>query len=138
MTEIGALIERLRPLAEKATPGPWTTVMTGRGLEVQRVVDNKSLATVCQWTGDHPDRIRNLDYIAAANPQVMLQLLDALSAALRMTEPIAEVGAMFMPEDAGDASIWALMPDDRKTDFGVRIGDLRNIAHWRQTGKERI
>lgn len=76
MTTPSPDIEELEKLAKAATPGPWVAAMTGRGMEVIQLVGGKWTENVCQWTGDHPWRQSNMHYIAAANPQAILTLLN--------------------------------------------------------------
>ena len=85
----------LRQLAEAATPGPWRTdSMGGRpgieadGLSVVVVQDPEIPADEAGVWGEN-DGANNAAYIAAANPQAILALLDerdALRAALDMAK----------------------------------------------------
>ena len=82
----------LRALAEAATPGPWTSVSRGQywgedegevnDIEGQDVVGAEFVKPIgdVDTTRGQAWR-RDTDYIAAANPAVMLALLDRLAAA---------------------------------------------------------
>lgn len=66
---------KLREAAEKATPGPWDH----DGPESSIIVWSSENDRVCFMTSDGPAKA-NAAYIAAANPQVVLALLDHLAA----------------------------------------------------------
>lgn len=91
-------IGKLRELAKKATPGPWhvhTTTVAGKEYYVNGVGSPDGVATkhnhqtssvsdfVCQPAHGHStDRTqeagKNMEFIASANPETVLKLLDAL------------------------------------------------------------
>ena len=79
MTDVDT--ERLRELAEKATPGEWhaSEILGEPGARVVTVGDYSLIATDPQgypvWSE------RDAAYVAAANPQTILALLDRLAAA---------------------------------------------------------
>lgn len=81
-------LDKLRALAEKATPGPWR-VPNHCGFGVERDIDfrdkRRAPATVVMAVGakkEYPSR-PDSEYIAAVSPDVILALLDALDAAGR-------------------------------------------------------
>lgn len=69
--------KRLRELALAATPGPWTYEEEEYAPERVRFPDGQ-FATV---NGDSAETCETAAFIAAANPQTILALLDALDAA---------------------------------------------------------
>jgi hypothetical protein len=126
-------LSHLRALAEKATPGPWTSC----GFAIQRE-DGRALAEV--WLRNHPatQERADCDYIAAANPQVILALLDALEASearLAGAEKVVEAARPYalhytpqkgvLPDrlaeclDAYDAAF----PKDSRADLGQQMGE---------------
>lgn len=75
---------RLRVLADKATPGPWTvhesaigSIEAAGGLAIAQAQQN----TPVRSRADLAERLANTEYIAAANPATVLALLSALDAA---------------------------------------------------------
>lgn len=76
------MTDELRKLAKAATPGPWQNAPDG-----YRVFNNLSgkfgmIKLIC-WTGANKktrisENKRNADFIAAANPTVVLALLDEI------------------------------------------------------------
>ena len=74
-------INELRRLTQAATPGPWMIDYVGVGFEV--AAGESVIAQSQQIRGDmrHKARKANAAFIAAANPAVMIELLDRLEAA---------------------------------------------------------
>jgi hypothetical protein len=71
-------VERLRKLAEAATPGPW---MWNEVYEcVHSHANADSLFPVCRMSNNRPV-VENMHFIAAANPAAILALIDRLAAA---------------------------------------------------------
>ncbi|CAB4176841.1 hypothetical protein UFOVP1672_48 [uncultured Caudovirales phage] len=74
MTDITKALEtakRLRALAGKATPAPWFSYMSGDGMRVgQKLASGDGHIQLgeaaCKWAGEHPQRVYNLEFIAAA------------------------------------------------------------------------
>ncbi len=81
--EIGEVVERLRELAEKATPGPWKVY--GSATEKLICIWRKNVDDVVHWAGfdgthgSWPKRERDANFMAAANPKTILALLAHLS-----------------------------------------------------------
>lgn len=79
--------KRLRELAMAATPGPWRTHSAGTSDDgvVRTIRDQSKMSreVAITTTGDVTDEreAANTEFIAAANPQTILELLDALDAA---------------------------------------------------------
>lgn len=73
--------ERLRALAEQATPGPWEP----RGLDYSTAVDQVDTRVSIARLGDPLDSRAwcNAQFIAAANPATVLALLDENTALRR-------------------------------------------------------
>lgn len=73
--------ERLRALAQAATPGPWEA----RGLDYSTAVDQVGTRKSIARLGDSLDSEawRNAQFIAAANPATVLTLLDEIAALRR-------------------------------------------------------
>lgn len=101
-------IAELKAAAEKATAGPWSVAMTGRGLHVITVKDNVYVDTICQWAGDHPERTDNLKFIAASNPQAILSLIARLEKAEAALTPFADAD---IPPDAPDGGKHYVAPN---------------------------
>ena len=74
-------IARLRGLAQAATPGPWEAAETPSG---KGKVLCGGVFSVCNTTaGPYKQQRADAAYIAAASPDVLLRLLDALDEARR-------------------------------------------------------
>ena len=77
----------LREAAEKATPGKWERGDgNGNGGELHVYCDDALGSAVCEMTSEYNaipkyQRINNLNFIAAANPDTVLALLDELESA---------------------------------------------------------
>lgn len=67
------LVERLRQLAKKATPGPWINDAPGC---VAKYWDEGGKSTICLST--RSSIADDFPFIASANPQTVLKLLDAI------------------------------------------------------------
>ena len=78
--------QALREAAEKATPGKWERGDgNGNGGELHVYCDDALGSAVCEMTSEYNaipkyQRINNLNFIAAANPDTVLALLDELEA----------------------------------------------------------
>jgi hypothetical protein len=103
--------ERLRALAEQATPGPWDT----DDADINAVFGPSSavVARTYGWerTGEaRGERCRaNAHYIAALSPSVVLSLLAALDAGERKLEDISHVAEDFAdPDLAHDDPVYAV------------------------------
>lgn len=79
----------LRSLAEKATPGPWTKEPDECGIYAKVVDDgvDEFFEFIASPVDDD-----NTEFIAAANPAVILSLLTALDAAERVVEAARKAG----------------------------------------------
>src|SRR5690242_446649 len=104
-----ALIERLRPLAER--------LADGRQAKISPKLPDDLFV--------HEDGLtaRGQTFSLKRTGADIVAVLDALSAALRVTEPI-DVQISACPDDIADDVL-----------AHATVGDFRNIAHWRQTGK---
>ena len=71
------LIKRLRSLAEKAIPGPWE-VGTHPSMVVAPCPCCGLVATAAQYGPSESAECYNSEYIAAANPLAVLELLDMI------------------------------------------------------------
>ena len=72
----------LRALAEKATPGPWTALTTGRaGGDHWYICDSgEAIAWISANDGENEDqRQPDAEFIAAVSPDVVLALLDEIT-----------------------------------------------------------
>ncbi len=89
--------DRLRSLAEAATPGPWEVQDEGQadGLSVVRLEPDLGYAAEVIWTddADYPDEARPdlAAYIAACSPDRILALLDELGALRAVAKAAREV-----------------------------------------------
>lgn len=94
----GAVLADLRRLAQRATPGPWRwfTDMAWRRLHSEAPVNWAVMKPFINEEGRADCCIRERDaaYIAAANPQAVLALLDAYAAAREALRGIIESGAL--------------------------------------------
>jgi hypothetical protein len=113
-TDLSALVARLRALAEKATPGPWTahTYRT-----VTDVAGPNARRQIVHWMGFDGNGIArrqnhaNARYIAACDPQTILALCDALTSLA--PPPEAETPK----QDAKTAVYTATGPVERRNGF---------------------
>lgn len=85
-------LKKLRRLAKRATPGPWindcgngsveSATLSHHRIEVCHRVDFMERIAWCEERGlvpkDQPHVDDDMDYIAAANPQMILSLLDKI------------------------------------------------------------
>jgi hypothetical protein len=82
-------LSRLRGLAEKATPGPWTVHIAGqRGyytIEIPESADHER-KHMDEPTDGHSVTGPMRDYIAALDPQTVLAMIDCIAAADAMRE----------------------------------------------------
>jgi hypothetical protein len=80
-------LERLEQLALAATPGPWAVDAIGCGarFNIELPDGSEAIAMSQQLHNDrgNQQRAANADYIAAANPHVVLGLIRELRAALK-------------------------------------------------------
>lgn len=123
----------LRKLAEKATPGPWKTHLVD---DTCIVADSVNVATTCDssnversdsYNNDFERMEADAAYIAAANPQTSLALLDERDA---LTARVAELEEALRPF-ADKAQQYEPNEDDDKDpawDAMFKIGDLRRAA----------
>jgi hypothetical protein len=79
ITALPAELDKLKALAEAATPGPWERGHEGHGSELAVYCDDVLGSSVCEMTSKHnmtsrEQRIANLDFIAAANPAAILRI----------------------------------------------------------------
>lgn len=87
-----AMVERLRSLAEKATPGPWSLDYDHRDGGAHQIIyqyQGRTLTLAFMSTSsDDDDDSSDHDaaFVAACDPQTILALLDALSAAVTREE----------------------------------------------------
>lgn len=81
MTDADRVLKRL---LEAATPGPWT--WWDDGVSIRDVVDDAAGGTVADTERKGPQAEANAAYIAAANPQVVLDLLARLDDALSFAQ----------------------------------------------------
>lgn len=118
-----AQLERLKGLAEKATPGPWTI---GGQIHVWRrflLDDGRRASTpVAECTG-----AENADFIAAVNPQTILSLItqvSALQAKLEEATAVVEKAkALHMLEDFGEP----IGPDQHPQDWDAYNATRREL-----------
>lgn len=71
----------LKELAEAATPGPWISAHHGVFCEEQRI---RSICRVSATVGKYEPEQANRDFIAAANPAVVLGMLGERAALLAL------------------------------------------------------
>jgi len=123
----------LRKAAEAATPGPWKTHLVD---DTCVVADSVDVATTCDssnversdsYNNDFERMEADAAYIAAANPQAILALLDerdALTARVGKLEkalkPFADEAPRYEPDEGDDK--------DTAWDSLFEIGDLRRAA----------
>lgn len=83
--------KKLREAAERATPGPWQERMWRGVLEWSDGMWNSLLAHgPIHLERDLDKAVRDMEFIAAANPQTILTLLDELDAARGAAEVLYE------------------------------------------------
>jgi TRAP-type mannitol/chloroaromatic compound transport system substrate-binding protein len=129
----------LRKAAEAATPGPWkthliddTTIVSDR-VDVATTCDSSNVERSDSYNNDFERMEADAAYIAAANPQAILALLDerdALTARVAALEaenkklretlkPFAEEAQKYKPDEHDKDTAWDSLPT---------IGDLRQAA----------
>ncbi len=75
---------KLKELAERATPGPWScnrhwAIVGGPILEFTNGAAQQQIAMACGQSWMRDDELRNnAEFIAAANPKTILALLDEI------------------------------------------------------------
>lgn len=83
-------LKKLRELAEKATPGPWVVKYRDKSYQAYHWVESEhgDLGEPEDGGGLGTSTPENAEYIAAANPVVMLKLLDVVEAAYNMNQSL--------------------------------------------------
>lgn len=114
--------EKLRKLAEKATPGPWNVTLPDDTLV--EAADKSFVATTFMDDLDYDNnfdrREATADYIAAANPHTVLSLLDTIAALQAERDGLRE----------------ALSELAEVTDGDDVIGYVRDTARYALEGKD--
>lgn len=105
--------ERLRELAMNATPGPWTcridlTPEDYGGEYPSGVAEVPEMLAAETGDGDRPN-IANAEFVAAANPAVVLELLDEV-------ERLREITTLFA--ETAEAAVYHA---EHKNDGGMRV-----------------
>ena len=107
MTDLKTLRQTLRDLAEDATEGEWYVVETDHHLykcpnqHIRSRAEKADYAIAEAFGGEGP-RPNDARYIAAANPENILRLLDALETAEAALEKYADSsGRIMVPNDNG-------------------------------------
>ncbi|HGN1040062.1 TPA: ead/Ea22-like family protein [Pseudomonas aeruginosa] len=105
---------KLKELAERATPGPWScnrhwAIVGGPTLEFTNGAAQQQIAMACWQSWMHEEELRNnAEFIAAANPKTVLGLIDEVE---RLEEELSQCasalpGTYYMdPPDGGNVSI---------------------------------
>lgn len=125
MTDLRALVEQMRALCEKATPGPWEAqgvMVTGNGLDV-------CLTDFFDAGPDEPFAKEDAAFIAACREAVP-QLLDALAGAEK-EKTAAEAGRILTQESM---QRWIDFHNDRADKAEARLSKLqelgRQVVEW--------
>ncbi|HCJ0622532.1 TPA: ead/Ea22-like family protein [Klebsiella variicola] len=115
-TDITELAQSLKAAAEKATPGQWERGDGKHGGELLVYCDDALGSAVCEATSEYNaiqkyQRIDNLDFIALANPENILALVEALEKAQqRITQMESRTVTVklpdIMPPEAAPAHYW--------------------------------
>jgi len=127
MSDMDKLAE-LRALAEKATGGEWRFPGTRIGGDASIIVGERLLASVhprrfrAPFTEDNAERDANAAFIAAANPQTILALLDERDRLRTALEPFA---AMANAYDYPDNEWGTITPHDDRDLLQITLGSLR-------------
>jgi hypothetical protein len=82
--------DELRKIAEAATPGPWKPEMrVSNFCRIVEVADPETcIAETGSWAPRHFDEmVANATFIAAANPAVVIELLDTIKTLREALEP---------------------------------------------------
>jgi len=92
--DVPADLQQLKALALAATPGPWERGAKGNGHELHVYGEELGGAAICGMDKPynftpHERRIQNLDYIAAANPAVVLGLIARIERATANAQPVS-------------------------------------------------
>lgn len=140
------LVQQLRTLAERATPGPWELQTSNSwrriGTAGGRFADGDVLAPTSHRGDNHPDlaaRQEDLDFIVAANPAAILVLLDKveqLEKSLRLVQTHAgtaynrgrQAGIAGQERTAREAIAAMDLARDQMMDENERFTDLLEKA----------
>ena len=121
------LIKRLRSLAEKATPGPWE-VGTHPSMVVAPCPCCGLVATAAQYGPSESAECYNSEYIAAANPLAVLELLDMIeklrAGLAKHYEPL-RLRAECVPGGFSESPAWCVICKGRG-EPGKTIGSIRH------------
>jgi hypothetical protein len=128
-------IKKLRAIAQTATPGPWRLTASRTGIVA--AVDDSWICTVSRITP-----VTDVEFIAAANPQAVLALIDDIEHANTAARTIADKAADFAVECAKLEFALTMMTAARDeacdiADTAIRMrGDF--IGRHDQRGSDRI
>lgn len=113
-------IQRIRELAQKATPGPWE--LTGIP-DVTDILTANTRNVICS-----PHRLRDATYIAAVHPGVLLAMCEEIE---RLREQVALLNkeAEWLAEH---------MPKTSMIDGKARVQCLRGMQEWRETARKAV
>jgi len=86
----------LREKAGEATPGPWAAEFDARGMPIGISHDPDT------WVMNGHTNIRDVEYIAAANPKTIIALLDERDAMMKVMEAARELWEFMigMPDES--------------------------------------
>ncbi|ELY4566653.1 ead/Ea22-like family protein [Cronobacter sakazakii] len=110
---------KLKAAAEKATPGPWrrtATIFNGITCGPFSLSNEKVLANVAEKA--------NAEFIAAANPAAVLELIAALEAAEKRAAELERENAAFLPVGVMSESAY----------HRLEASECRFIALWPRPG----
>jgi len=73
-------LQEIKEKAQKATPGPWISGMSAKGMSVWQFEGRTVTEWICSWQGISPQREYNMDYISAVDPTTILALIGRIEA----------------------------------------------------------
>ncbi|HBR3130890.1 TPA: ead/Ea22-like family protein [Klebsiella pneumoniae] len=131
MTDITELAQRIKAAAEKATPGEWVYFPKNTSIEYDVGSDESQGSILYVDSGDFTQvqTDRNGEFIALANPNNVIALVEALEKAQQVDEELCKLlppGAEYMdPPDGGDVTP---LEGVRRmvADYRQRIADLES------------
>lgn len=129
--------QKLLRLAQAASPSPWTvhSEWTGKhsGADVVRAANKQAVCVCDEHDGGYGGGQRNVDFIAAASPSVVLSLLGRIEALegekARLAKLLAELADLARSR-FGNADHWS---ESEREDF-ERINTIEQDAALRAAG----
>jgi hypothetical protein len=116
-SDSGLNLDHLEALARAATPGPWTSThwTCHAATTVMRSGSTFAIAETSGFGRDATECAADAEFIAAANPAAMLELIALARRAAPVSAPIAETDDAFIEQAVHDAKVYGVMPNSANT-----------------------